>query len=71
MVKKLKTAIDNYYDAIFQTGYMSQEKVNQLLVLDFLVSLKTDPDYLLIVNPTEKGIVNKLYNCIVENNCLI
>ena len=71
MVSNLYKAISNYYDAIFQSGYMSKEKVKELLVLDFLVSLKTDPDYLLYATSCEQGLVNRLYNCLVQNNCLI
>lgn len=71
MAKNLYKALSTYYDTLFQTGYLSQKKVNQLLVLNFLVELQNDPDYYLVTNSCEQGIVNKLYNCIVENNCLI
>lgn len=71
MVNNLYKAISTYYDTIFQSGYMSQRKVNELLVLKFLVDLKTDPDYLLYATPCEQGLVNRLYDCLVQNNCLI
>lgn len=71
MVKNLYKAISTYYDTIFQSGYMSMRKVNELLVLDFITELVADPDYLLMATPCEQGIVNKLYDCIVTNNCLI
>jgi hypothetical protein len=71
MFKNLYKAIGTYYDTIFQSGYMSMKKVNELLVLDFLTELQSDPDYLLYATPAEQGLANKIYNCIVENNCLI
>lgn len=71
MVKNLYKAISTYYDTIFQTGYMSAMKVEELLVLDFLVELTSDPDFFLYATPCEQGQVNKLYDCIVTNNCLI
>lgn len=71
MVSNLYKAISTYYDTIFQSGYLPQKRLNELLVLDFLNELTSDPDYLLYSTSCEQGLVNKLYDCLVQNNCLI
>lgn len=67
----LYKAISTYYDTIFQSGYMPIEKVNELLVLEFLIDLTSDPDFLLYATSGEQGLANRIYDCIVQNNCLM
>lgn len=71
MVEDLNNALNTYYDTIFKTGYMSIKQVQNLFILDFLIDTISDPDYLLYATPYEQGLANELYNCIVQNNCLI
>lgn len=67
----LYRALVNYYEVLFKTGYMSIYKAKELIVMDFLLELMRDPDYLIITTSHERGTINKLYNLITTNNCLI
>lgn len=67
----LYKALTTYYDTLVKTGYMSMGRVLDLLVLDFLTELVFNPDYPLLITKEKQGIVNKLYRCATNNNCLI
>ena len=71
MVDEFYKAISTYYDVISQSGYMPIKKTQELIVMSFLYDLLADPDYLFMATECEQGIVNKLYNCLTEKNCLI
>lgn len=70
-MEELNSSIKNYYDTLTKTGYVNNNYLRNLLVLDFVMSLFCDPDYLLFTTVEEQGIVNKLYTFVTENNSLL
>lgn len=71
MDELLFKTIDTYYNVLEKTGYLSENLVEKIFVLDFLKSLKNNPEFPIMATPREKDLVAKLYNCVIENNCLI
>lgn len=70
-MEELYNIINNYYNALAVTGYVDRQHINKILTLDFIISMLSDPDYLLFTTTEQQSIINKLYTCITENNNLL
>lgn len=70
-MEELYNIINNYYNVLTVTGYVDRQHINKILALDFIISILSDPDYLLFATTEQQGTINKLYTCITENNNLI
>lgn len=67
----LYKGLSTYYDTLFKSGYLPFTAVKNLIILDYLTDLLNDPDFYIVANPCEQGIANRLYKCLIQNNCLI
>jgi len=46
-MEELYNIINNYYNVLTVTGYVDRQHINKILALDFIISILSDPDYLL------------------------
>lgn len=67
----LYNALNVYYDTLTKTGYLPQDVVNKLIVIEFIQELTDDPSFSFFVTECDNSILSKLYECVIENNCLI
>lgn len=67
MDKLIFEILNNYYAAVSKTGYIPFKSVEKILILDFLSDLI---DYENEISCEDRYLISKLYNCIIENNCL-
>ena len=61
-------SIDHYYSLLSKTGYLSQCKVDGLIVFTFIENFLSDFDYMLSNENFE--LLNKVVNCL-SGNCII
>ena len=66
----LNEMLTNYYNVLENVGFISANKTKQLIIIEFLTELVNHPDYYLFATECQQDVVNKLYNCIIENNFL-
>lgn len=67
----LYNALNVYYDTLTKTGYLPQDVVNKLIVIEFIQELTDDPSFSFFATECDNSILSKLYECVIENNCLI
>lgn len=68
---ELLQALDNYYEVIKKTGYIPLNTIKKLIVLSFIDDLICDPEYSILASCEQKQFINKLYECLINNNCLL
>lgn len=68
MDKLLFGVLNTYFGTVDKTGYLPFKSVEGIIVLDFINDLLEDEYY---ISCEDRYIISKLYNCIIENNCLV
>lgn len=68
--KALYELLKKYYDTISTTGYLPNTSVKKLLILLFFEELVKEPDYVFTMDCINDCELNKIYECLIDNNCL-
>lgn len=70
MVNQVYDAITRYFGHITNTGYMRQDNVNKLLLLDAVYNL-LDNDFRALVSEDDYKLINDALYCLYGSTCLI
>lgn len=70
MVNQVYSAINKYFGHLANTGYMSQDNVNKLLLFDIIYNL-LDNDFRALVNEEDYQTINNALYCLYGSTCLI
>lgn len=70
MVNQVYNAINKYFGHLANTGYMSQDNVNKLLLFDIIYNL-LDNDFRALVSEEDYQIINNVLYCLYGSTCLI
>lgn len=70
-MEEMYKLINEYYSALYKTGYIPEFTVKSILLADFIADLVEDPEFYLEATCDEQKLVAKLQECITQNNCLL
>lgn len=70
-MKELYKALNDYYQAVGDVGNIHKGVLKDILILDFITSVHSDPDYLLHTTTAEQSKINRLYTKIIEKQYLL
>lgn len=70
-MKELYKAFVDFYQTVQDVGSIPRQTLKDLLILDFINSMISDPDYLLHTTIAEQSKINRLYTKIIEKQYLL
>lgn len=70
MINQVYDSITRYFGHITNTGYMRQDNVNKLLLLDAVYNL-LDNDFRALVSEDDYKLINDALYCLYGSTCLI
>lgn len=64
----IKGSLDNYFTTLKYLGYVSRNKINNLLSLIFIDELKRD--FANLITPEDSTIIDNVVHCLINSNCI-